>query len=476
MKQRRTKIIATLGPAMDDVEVLRSMLQAGVNVVRANFSHGEAAAHQARIDRVRTVATELGLTVGVLADLQGPKIRIARFAEGPVTLVAGAKFSIDPALPRDVGDQTQVGTDYAALPSDVSLGDILLIDDGRLRLSVEAVQGTAVQCRVLIGGPLSNDKGLNLLGGGLTAPSITQKDQADIETAAALGVDYIALSFPKSAEDIELARRLVEAAGCKAGIVAKIERQEAVDDIERIIASSDGVMVARGDLAIEIGDAEVPAVQKWVIKRARQLGKPVIIATQMMESMIVQNVPTRAEVSDVANAVLDGADAVMLSAETAVGAHPIAVIDAVARVCLAAEKHPSTHPSEQRLNDAFARVDEAIAMAAMYLANHLSISAIIALTESGATALWMSRIRSDIPIYGISPAALSCGKMALYRDVYPICFDVVAEVAPEDINRTAVNALKSRGLVNVGDTVVLTRGETMAKTGSSNVVMVLEVL
>ncbi|MDF2691603.1 MAG: pyruvate kinase, partial [Gammaproteobacteria bacterium] len=417
---RRTKILATLGPASEDPEVLRGMIRAGLNAVRCNFSHGTAEDHAKRVALVRKIAAEEGRTIGILADLQGPKIRVAKFKDKKVNLTEGAEFVLDADLDKEAGDEHQVGIDYKALPQDVEPGDTLLLDDGKIVFKVKKVQGNKVFCEVLEGGFLSNNKGINKLGGGLTAPALTDKDKQDIITAAALKVDYVAVSFPRSAADMNEARELLSKQGCNAGLIAKIERTEAVRDIDEIIKASEGVMVARGDLAVEIGEEYVPGVQKKLIQRSRELDRIVITATQMMESMIENSSPTRAEVSDVANAVLDGTDAVMLSAETASGKHPIKVIKAMDKICRAAELSPSTRQSRHRVECYFNRVDEAIAMASMYVANHLDVKAILALTESGSTPLWMSRISSHLPIYALTRNIETMGKVTLYRGVDPV--------------------------------------------------------
>ena len=476
---RRTKIIATLGPATDGLDVLAGIITAGVNVVRLNFSHGSKADHQNRIENVRRLAQEQKKVVGILADLQGPKIRVANFKNKSVTLKNGDRFILDAALDDDAGDEQQVGIDYKNLPKDVKSRDILLLDDGRLRLQVEEVNGSQIISRVIIGGVLSNHKGINRLGGGLTAEALTEKDKRDMQFALSMDVDYIAISFPRNAADMIYAKQLIEQYSAdkknnSTGIVAKIERTEAVAAITEIIEASDAVMVARGDLAVEIGDAEVPMVQKEIIRRARHLNKPVIIATQMMESMITNSVPTRAEVSDVANAVLDNADAVMLSAETASGHYPVAAVEAMARVCRSVEKQPSVHLSRHRLETRFTRVDEAVAMATMYTANHLNIAAIITLTESGRTPLWMSRIRSAIPIYGLSRFAKTLGKMSLYRDVFPIAFDVT-QYPYQTINCEAVRTVFNLNLVEADDLIILTTGDRAGVTGGSNAMKILEV-
>lgn len=471
---RRTKIVATLGPASEKPDVLERMIKKGVNVVRMNFSHGSAEEHQQRIKLVREVASKLDREVGILADLQGPKIRIAQFKKDKVTLEEGHDFTLDANLDPAAGDKAQVGIDYKELPNDVKKDDLLLLDDGRLVLKVERVEKGCIHCRVKVGGELSNNKGINRKGGGLSAPALTEKDKKDLQTAVEADVDFIAISFPRNADDIHAARSLLGEKGKYIGVIAKIERIEAIHAIDEIIEASDGIMVARGDLAVEIGDAEVPAMQKHMIQRARALVKPVITATQMMESMITSNVPTRAEVSDVANAVLDGTDAVMLSAESAVGEHPEIVVEAMARVCVGAEKYLNKVDRQPEVNRTFEQVDSAIASATMFVANHMNIKAIIALTESGGTSLWMSRIRSGIPIYGLSRHAKTRGKMTLYRDVYPVPFDVT-KLSRDEINPAAVAELEKRKLVKTGDWVMLTKGDHMGIHGGTNALKILEV-
>ncbi|HEX6550140.1 MAG TPA: pyruvate kinase, partial [Gammaproteobacteria bacterium] len=399
---RRTKIVATLGPATDNPDIMRAIVRAGLDVARLNFSHGESVDHKRRIRLVREAAAAEGRDVGILGDLQGPKIRIEKFRNGRITLKDGQRFVLDAALADDAGTEESVGLTYKALPNDVKAGDVLVLGDGEITLRVDAVKGARIECRVEIGGELSDHKGINRQGGGLSAAALTDKDFRDIELAAELDVDYLAVSFPRDAADIVRARDLLRAAGGKAGMVAKIERAEAVQNLDEIIEACDAVMIARGDLAVEIGDAELPGIQKHIIHRARELNRVVITATQMMESMIHSPVPTRAEVLDVANAVMDGTDAVMLSAETASGKYPLKTVEAMARVCEGAEKQRMTMRSRHRMDQNFGKVDEAIAMATMYTANHLHVKAIMALTESGSTALWMSRIRSGIPIYAMT--------------------------------------------------------------------------
>jgi pyruvate kinase len=471
---RRTKIVTTLGPATDNPVVLEQMLLAGMDVVRLNFSHGTPEQHYRRMEMVRKIAASHHKEIGVLADLQGPKIRIAKFKNGKIILKEGDKFVLDAELAVDAGDQEKVGIDYKELPNDVRAGDTLLLNDGSIVLTVLNVEEHKIFCQVGVGGELSNHKGINRLGGGLSAGALTEKDRNDLQFVAKMNVDYVAISFPRSAEDVYETRSLLEAAGSKAGVIAKIERTEAVQVIDEIIKASNGVMVARGDLAVEIGEAEVPGVQKHIIHRARALDKPVITATQMMETMIHNNVPTRAEVSDVANAVLDGTDAVMLSAETATGDHPVKVVATMARICLSAEKNPSTQVSRHRVECQFTRVDEAIAMATMYTANHLGIAAIISLTESGSTPLLMSRIRSGIPIFGLSRHAATRGRMTLFRGVYPTRFDVT-HYQPSEINQHAIAELQRRGVVKTGDFVIITEGDILGIHGATNTMKVIKV-
>lgn len=422
---RRTKIVATLGPASDREGELERMLRAGVDVVRLNFSHGSADDHRRRLTEVREIADRIGKSVAALADLQGPKIRIARFKDGAVELEEGKPFVLDMALDSEAGDVNRVGCDYETLAEDLNVGDRLLLDDGRLVLDVDAVKGDEVHTHVIVGGRLSNNKGINKLGGGLSAPALTDKDKEDLKTALEIGVDYMAVSFPRTAADMQEARKLMGEKGKDIGLIAKIERAEAVADdetLDGIINASEAVMVARGDLGVEIGDAQLIGVQKRIIKHARSLNRAVITATQMMESMIESPLPTRAEVFDVANAVLDGTDAVMLSAETAAGDYPVETIEAMDRVCLGAERERSTQESGHRIHQGFTRSDETVALSAMYAANHLEgVSAIACMTSSGYTALIASRIHSGLPIIGLAHSAVAQRRMALYRGVVSFC-------------------------------------------------------
>ncbi|HSH84287.1 MAG TPA: pyruvate kinase [Guyparkeria sp.] len=472
--QRRTKIVATLGPTSDDLATITKMVRAGIDVVRLNFSHGKAADHQRRADLVREAAAIEGRYVAILGDLQGPKIRIDRFKGGKVELESGQPFTLDADLDVDGGDETTVGITYKALVSDSRPGDILLLDDGRIVLKVDRVQGNQIQTTVKIGGALSDNKGINRQGGGLSAPAITDKDRADIKAAAEIGVDYIAVSFPRSAEDIHEARRLLQEAGCRAHIVAKIERAEAIDRIREIIQASDAIMIARGDLGVEIGDAELPAVQKAFIRMAKELNRPVITATQMMETMIDNPIPTRAEVFDVANAVLDGTDAVMLSAETAAGKYPVRVVETMARVCHRAEYQIESKKTGPPLDVPFERIDQAIAYSAIYTANHLTVAAIVALSESGATPLWMSRVDTDTPIYTFTRSEETARRVSLYRGVQAVHFPI-SSTDHGEVNRKVVEVLQQMEKLDEGDLVIITKGDMMGQMGGTNAMTIVRV-
>jgi pyruvate kinase len=471
---RQTKIIATLGPATDDPGVLDKLIEAGVDVVRLNFSHGDAEIQRRRAQAVRECAYAHKRHVGVLVDLQGPKVRIGRFKDGGIDLQEGDNFILDAELPLDQGTGERVGITYKGLGEDVRRGTTLLLDDGRIVLWVDQVRGSEVCCRVVNGGELADSKGINLQGGGLSAEVLSEKDRADITTAAEIEADYLGVSFIRSAADVNEARALFHGAGATGGVVAKIERVEAVDAIDEIIEATDAIMIARGDLGVEIGDAALPPIQKRIIKLTRECNKVAITATQMMESMINSAIPTRAEVSDVANAILDGTDAVMLSAETAIGNYPVATVSAMDRVCRETEKQHETQWSRERRDIEFARVDEAIAMAVMYSANHMPVQAIAALTESGATPLWMSRISSAVPIYAMTPHEQTCRKVALFRGVYPVGF-VLTGTDPAQIMRKAVDALRSLGAVREGDLVILTIGEPLKAPGGTNSMRIVRV-
>ncbi|MGH8730867.1 MAG: pyruvate kinase [Burkholderiales bacterium] len=470
--QRSTKIVATLGPASSERDILTRMIAAGVDVVRMNFSHGSAEEHLARAELVRAVARTMERTVGIMCDLQGPKIRIGKFEKGKVTLNKGEVFVLDAEVP--LGNQERVGLDYKELPRDVSPGSVLLLDDGRLVLDVQKVQGSQITTTVRVGGVLSNNKGINRQGGGLTAPALTARDMEDIKTSVAMKADFLAVSFPKSGADMYMAKELMRAAGGRSILIAKMERAEAIAAMEEIMEASDGIMVARGDLAVEVGDAAVPALQKRMIRAARERNKLTITATQMMESMISSPVPTRAEVSDVANAVLDGTDAVMLSAETASGKYPVETVEAMARICLEAEKSAEVTLDREFLDRVFTRVDQSIAMAALFTAYHLKVKAIAALTQSGSTALWISRLNCGVPIYALTPEISTRYRLSLYRDVYPLMIKYIGHDR-DYLLQEAEDQLVSAGLVQKGDLIVITFGEPIGAPGGTNTMKIVKV-
>ena len=467
---RRTKIVATLGPASGDAKVLARMIDAGLDVVRLNFSYGTAAEHGKRVELVRSLARRAGRAIGVLVDLQGPKIRIGRFRDGKITLRPGEKFVLDADCAS--GDQHGVGLDYKNLPNDVRPGDTLLLDDGRIVLGVTSVRGGRIACVVEMGGVLSNHKGINRKGGGLTAPALTEKDVSDIRIAAELKADFLGISFPRSGSDVRWARDLMQKAGGRSLLIAKIERAEAIPALEEILDASDGIMVARGDLAVEVGDAAVPALQKRMIRMARERNKVTITATQMMESMISNPIPTRAEVSDVANAVLDGTDAVMLSAETASGQYPIEAVSAMTRVCVEVEKE-DTLAAERRHPEPPANVEEAIARATVFTANNLNIKAVAAMTQSGRTVLLMSRMHASVPIYAMTSVIETRRRVTLFRGVHPVKFKGARN--PERSLYMAEDELLKRGAAQNGDFIVLTIGEPFGKAGGTNTMKIVKV-
>jgi len=472
---RRTKIVATLGPATDNPKILDEVISAGVDVVRLNMSHGTHEDHERRAEWVRNRARASGRQVGVLIDLQGPKIRCGKFVDGKIDLAPDERFVLDTSWDIELGNQERVGVTYPSLHLEVARGDTLILNDGLIVLWVDEVQGTEVRCKVVVGGLLSNSKGINKLGGGLSAPALTEKDKEDIRFAARIEADYLAVSFVRSAEDVHIARQLLREAGGQGGIVSKIERAEAMDCIEEIVDASDVIMVARGDLGVEIGDAELPAAQKHLISTARSMNCVVITATQMMESMIQNPIPTRAEVFDVANAVMDGTDAVMLSAESAAGKYPAKAVEAMDRVCKEAEKQSQTRQSDHRLHSVFGRIDEAIAMSTMYTANHLGVTAIAALTESGSTCKWMSRISSGIPIYALTGQVATRRKVTLYRGVYPVSFDLEPGIDSRQANTEVIEELQRRGAVRDDDLVVITKGDLNGVSGGTNVMKIVRV-
>ena len=472
---RATKIVATIGPASSSPEVLERIIRAGVDVVRLNFSHGKAQDHIDRAVLVRDTAKRCGREVAIMADLQGPKIRVGKFTDGKIILEKGSRFTLDAAC--ELGNAEIAGLDYKDLPGDVKQGDRLLLNDGLIVLAVDAVEGSKIITTVIIGGELSNNKGINKQGGGLSAPALTAKDMEDIRTAMAFQADYLAVSFPKNATDMELARQLANVAGAahghKPALIAKIERAEAIPALADILKASDGIMVARGDLAVEVGNAAVPALQKRMIRMARDMDRVVITATQMMESMITNAVPTRAEVSDVANAVLDGTDAVMLSAETAAGKYPVETVEAMASICVEAERFEEMKLERDFVDKSFTRIDHSIAMAALFTAHHLGCKAIVALTESGSTALWMSRHRVRMPIYALSPKESSVRRLTLYRNVRPVHMQYSSD-RDEALKQAEILLVKNHALT-VGDSYAITCGEPMGAPGGTNMLKLMRV-
>jgi pyruvate kinase len=474
IQTRRTKIVATLGPATDAPGMLERLIVEGVDVVRLNLSHGQPDDHRARAAAVREAAAKVGREVGILADLQGPKIRIERFAGGPIELPTGANFVLECRPDAAPGTIDHVGVSYYGLPHDVHAGDVLLLDDGLVALDVISVQGADIHCTVQIGGRLSDRKGLNRQGGGLSVEALSDKDRNDIKLAAEIGADFLAVSFVRSAADMHQARQLLHEAGGNAALVAKIERADAIPVLGEIIDASDVVMVARGDLGVEIGDAELPGLQKKIIRESVQRNRAVITATQMLQSMVRSPIPTRAEVLDVANAVIDGTDAVMLSEETAAGAHPDKAVAAMRRICLGAERQFEPKDDLAGQGRTIDRTDQAIALAAMLLASELGVRAIVALTETGATAQWLSRYRSAVPIYALSPFDDARRRMLMLRDVQPVKFNHVGLTSASSA-RAAVQQLFVEGKLSEGDRVVLTHGDHVGRGGGTNTLKLLSV-
>jgi pyruvate kinase len=471
---RRTKIIATLGPATDEPGVLEKLIVAGVDVFRLNYSHQTHNHHEKRMKEIRRLSLQYKHAVAVIADLQGPKIRIENFKSGKIQLKEGGNFKINTKLSSDSGDESQVGISYKQLANDLKVNDRLLIDDGRIVLDVLSIDSCIIDCEVITGGELTNSKGINLQGGGLSADALTNKDIEDMKHAAKIEVDFVAISFPRDANDIKKARKMMKDCNCNAQIIAKIERADALNHIEEIIMESDVIMIARGDLGVEVGDAALPPIQKSLIKKARDMDRAVITATQMMESMIKNKIPTRAEVFDVANAVIDGTDAVMLSGETSIGHYPDEAVKSMSRICEEAEKQRSVRESDHRINQRFETISEAVAMSSMYSANHIGAKAICSLTETGGTCLWMSRISSGIPIYAFTRHTATRRRVALYRGVYPMKFDIT-HTDPLEANKQMIEQLIEQNVVVEGDFVIITKGDLRGKRGATNNMKIIQV-
>ncbi len=470
---KKTKIIATIGPTSSTSEMITELINSGVDVFRINFSHGTREIHQQNIDNIRNIAKKLDKAVAIMGDLQGPKIRVSKFADGKINLELGQEFILDCSY-TELGNTKIVGVDYKELAKDVTKNDVLLLDDGKIAMKVERVAGNQVYCIITQAGALSNNKGINKLGGGLTAPALTTKDFADLQFATEAELDYIAVSFVRDATDIALTRALIATYGGKLSIIAKIERVEAITNLEQIVDAADGIMVARGDLAVEVGDAQVPALQKRMIKTAQKQHKLSIVATQMLESMITNPIATRAEISDIANAVLDGTDAVMLSAETANGAYPTAAVSTMARTCIEAEKNRDRSIDLDFSGQKFQYINQAIAMSALFSGYHLQAKAIVSLTTSGATALWLSRVNSGIPVYAITDSTKAARQMALYRDVHPIHLEGVTARTPDEMLENAKLILFKAGIITEGDTVLLTMGDQLHEVGGTNTMKILK--
>ena len=471
---RRTKIIATLGPATDKSGVLEKLITAGVDVFRLNYSHQTHDHHEKRIKEVRRLSLKHKHAVAVIADLQGPKIRIENFKNGKIQLIEGKKFKINTELSSNDGDESQIGISYKKLANDLKVKDKLLIDDGRIVLSVLSINKNIIDCKVVTGGELTNSKGINLQGGGLSASAVTNKDVEDMKHATKIEVDFIAISFPRDAKDIKKARKMMEKCNCNAQIIAKIERADALNNIDEIIRESDAIMIARGDLGVEVGDAALPPIQKSLIKKARDMDRAVITATQMMASMIDNKIPTRAEVFDVANAVIDGTDAVMLSGETSIGHYPDEAVKSMSRICEEAEKQRSVRESDHRINQRFETISEAVAMSSKYTANHIGAKAICSLTETGGTCLWMSRISSGIPIFAFTRHTTTRRRVALYRGVYPMKFDIT-HTDPLEANKQMIDQLIEQNIVAEGDFVIITKGDLRGERGATNNMKIIQV-
>lgn len=473
----RTKIVATVGPASASVDVLETMIANGCSVFRINFSHGSHDSHAGSINNIREAAQNLDQNVAILGDLQGPKIRIGAIVGEKIELSVGQKLILDSDIDDDKGSADGISYLCDTLAESCGPGRVLMLDDGRVQLEVLSVKGNRITTKVLAGSKLSSRKGLNLKDGGLAEAALTDKDKKDMAFAAEQDIDYLCVSFPAKAQDMEDARAMLDYIGCNAKLIAKLERAEVVAteaDIDQLINSCDGVMVARGDLAVEVGFEAVTSYQKQIVQRARVLNKPVIVATQMMESMIDSPVPTRAEVSDVANAVFDYADAVMLSAETAVGEFPIEVIQTVYDVIVATEKHTLTQVSKHRVEAEFDYVDESIAMASMYLANHFKkVKAIVCLTESGSTALWMSRIKTHLPLVAMSPKESTRNIVALYKGVVPAELPTGSERKTQ--LKDVVKFVRKSVHLQSGDYVAITFGDVVGVDGNTNTLKIMRV-
>ncbi|AGP54936.1 pyruvate kinase [Streptomyces rapamycinicus] len=466
---RRSKIVCTLGPAVDSYDQLKSLIEAGMNVARFNMSHGSHPEHEERYHRVRKASEETGHAVGVLADLQGPKIRLETFKDGPVELVRGDEFII---TTEDVdGDRTICGTTYKGLPGDVSKGDQVLINDGNVELRVTSVEGQRVRTIVIEGGVISDHKGINLPGAAVNVPALSEKDIEDLKFALRMGCDMVALSFVRDAGDVRDVHRVMDEVGRRVPVIAKVEKPQAVANMTEVVAAFDGVMVARGDLAVEYPLEKVPMVQKRLIELCRRNAKPVIVATQMMESMITNSRPTRAEASDVANAILDGADAVMLSAESSVGSYPIETVKVMSRIVEAAEQELLSRGLQPLVPGKKPRTQGgSVARAACEIADFLGAKSLVAFTQSGDTARRLSRYRAQQPIVAFTTDASTRNQLTLSWGVESF---VVPYVEHTDAMVDLVDAeLLKLGRYSEGDTMIMTAGSPPGVPGTTNMVRV----
>jgi pyruvate kinase len=469
-RTRRTKIVATLGPATDAPERIRDLIEAGVNVFRLNFSHGTSDMHRTNAERIRAIADELGTNVGILQDLQGPKIRVGRFADDKVTLAAGDTFALT-CHDDSPGDASRVGVTYTGLCHDVKAGDALLLDDGRLALRVLGVDGATVRTEVTLGGTLSNNKGINLPDADLSIPALTDKDVEDLKFGARIGVDWVAMSFVRSRDDLLLARHYLAREGSSAKLMAKIEKPGAVERFAEILREVDGVMVARGDLGVEMPPERVPQIQKKLIRACREAGKPVVTATQMLESMIGSPTPTRAEASDVANAIYDGTDAVMLSGETAVGEYPIEAVkmmDRIARTVEADEMYVSDMREHAPTPED--TTADAVSLGVCNMAHTLRSQLIVTFTSSGATGIRVARNRPEAPILAITPSERAYRQLSIVWGVLPHLTDDIADT--DEMVSTANQVIMERGLLEPGARFVITAGVPFGTRGTTNMIRV----
>lgn len=469
-KFRRTKIVATLGPASSDPERMAALVEAGVNVFRLNFSHGSADVHRNNVAVIRDIAARLDANVGILQDLQGPKIRVARFADDRITLAAGDTFTLTCA-DDSPGDQQRVGVTYPGLVNDVAVGDKLLLDDGRLTLRVTRLSGQDIQTEVVVGGTLSNNKGINIPNADLSIPALTDKDVEDLKLGAELDVDWVAMSFVRSRDDLLLARHYLSKEGSNAKLMAKIEKPTAVERFAEILREVDGVMVARGDLGVEMPPEKVPQIQKLLIRACREAGKPVVTATQMLESMISSPSPTRAESSDVANAIYDGTDAVMLSAETAVGQYPIEAVRMMDRIARTVE---NDEHYVQSMRSQAPRPDEttadAVSLGACDMASNLGARLIVTFTSSGTTALRVARNRPAAPVLALTPSERALRQLSVAWGVFPRLTDDIHNT--DEMVEVAHRVISERGLLDPGSRYVITAGVPFGMRGTTNMIRV----